>query len=107
MRELPQPERTPTWDRSSPYKERGDAPRQGRLTDLEAEFAIGERYPPGLFRSEGKEHLLVLCWLDQADRTAIRTAPLHNPVGHGMFATCSHNWPNPIGLSCFWRHRCI
>ncbi|MGB4050984.1 MAG: TrmO family methyltransferase [Methanoculleus sp.] len=62
---------------------------------------------PGLFRSEGKEHLLVLCWLDQADRTAIRTAPLHNPVGHGMFATCSHNWPNPIGLSCFWRHRCV
>ena len=84
---------------SSPYKKKGDAPRQGRLTDTEAEIIINERYLPGLFRVEEKKHLFVLCWFDRADRTVLRTTPPHNPVEHGVFATRSPNRPNPISLS--------
>jgi len=84
---------------SSPYKEKGDAPRQGRLTDTEAVIVIDEHYLPALFRVEEKKHLFVLCWFDRADRTALRTKPPHNPVEHGVFATRSPNRPNPISLS--------
>ena len=84
---------------SSPYKKKGDDPRQGRLTDTEAEIIINERYLPGLFRVEEKKHLFVLCWFDRADRTVLRTTPPHNPVEHGVFATRSPNRPNPISLS--------
>jgi tRNA-Thr(GGU) m(6)t(6)A37 methyltransferase TsaA len=81
---------------SSPYMKKEDAPRQGRLTDTEAEIVIDERYLPGLFRSEEKKHLFVLCWFDRADRSVLRATPPHNPVEHGVFATRSPNRPNPI-----------
>jgi len=84
---------------SSPYKEKKDAPRQGRLTDTEAAIVIDDHYLPALFRVEEKKHLFVLCWFDRADRTALRATPPHNPVEHGVFATRSPNRPNPISLS--------
>ena len=84
---------------SSPYKKKEDAPRQGRLTDTEAEIVIDERYLPGLFRIDEKKHLFVLCWFDRSDRTVLRVTPPHNPVEHGVFATRSPNRPNPISLS--------
>ena len=84
---------------SSPYKEKKDAPRQGRLTDTEATIVIDDHYLPALFRVEEKKHLFVLCWFDRADRTALRATPPHNPVEHGVFATRSPNRPNPISLS--------
>ena len=84
---------------SSPYKKKGDAPRQGRLTDTEAVIVIDEQYLPGLFKVEERKHLFVLCWFDRSDRTVLRTTPPHNPVERGVFATRSPNRPNPIGLS--------
>ncbi|NLZ31048.1 MAG: tRNA (N6-threonylcarbamoyladenosine(37)-N6)-methyltransferase TrmO, partial [Methanomicrobiales archaeon] len=36
----------------SPYRERGDAPRQGRLTDTVAEIHIFDAYAPGLEKVE-------------------------------------------------------
>lgn len=84
---------------SSPYLKKGDAPRQGRLTETEAEIVIDEQYLPGLFRIEEKKHLFVLCWFDRADRSVLRTTPPHNPVEHGVFATRSPNRPNPVSLS--------
>ncbi|WP_332449813.1 tRNA (N6-threonylcarbamoyladenosine(37)-N6)-methyltransferase TrmO [Methanoculleus sp.] len=84
---------------SSPYLKKEDAPRQGRLTDTEAEIVIDDRYLPGLLRVEEKKHLFVLCWFDRADRSVLRATPPHNPVEHGVFATRSPNRPNPVSLS--------
>lgn len=83
----------------SPYRERGDAPRQGRLSDAISEIVIDPPYRPGLFRIGEKKHLFVLCWFDRADRTALRATPPHNPVEHGVFATRSPDRPNPVALS--------
>lgn len=83
----------------SPYRERGDAPRQGRLSDAISEIVIDPPYRPGLFRIGEKKHLFVLCWFDRADRTALRMTPPHNPVEHGVFATRSPDRPNPVALS--------
>ncbi len=83
----------------SPYRKRGDAPRQGRLSDAISEIVIDPPYRPGLFRIGEKKHLFVLCWFDRADRTALRATPPHNPVEHGVFATRSPDRPNPVALS--------
>ncbi|MFA5295607.1 MAG: tRNA (N6-threonylcarbamoyladenosine(37)-N6)-methyltransferase TrmO [Methanoregulaceae archaeon] len=83
----------------SPYRQRGDAPRQGRLSDTESEIVIDPPYLPGLFRIGEKKHLFVLCWFDRADRGTLRMFPPHNPVEHGVFATRSPDRPNPVALS--------
>lgn len=83
----------------SPYKEKKDAPRQGRLSDTVSEIVIGEEYLSGLDDVEKKSHLIVLSWFDRADRTMLRASPPHDPVEHGVFATRSPNRPNPVGFS--------
>lgn len=83
----------------SPYRQREDAPRQGRLSETVSEIVIDPPYLPGLFRIGEKKHLIVLCWFDRADRTVLRVTPPHNPVEHGVFATRSPDRPNPVALS--------
>lgn len=83
----------------SPYKEKKDAPRQGRLSDTISEIVIDERYLTGLDGVEKKSHLIVLSWFDQADRTLLRATPPHEGVEHGVFATRSPNRPNPVAFS--------
>ena len=83
----------------SPYQNRGDAPRQGRLSDTVSAIIIDPPYQPGLFRIDKDKHLFVLCWFDRADRTVIRATPPHNHEEHGVFATRSPDRPNPVSLS--------
>nr|WP_319376569.1 tRNA (N6-threonylcarbamoyladenosine(37)-N6)-methyltransferase TrmO [uncultured Methanoregula sp.] len=83
----------------SPYKEKKDAPRQGRLSDTISEIVIDEKYLPGLEDVEKKSHLIVLSWFDRADRTTLRATPPHEKIEHGVFATRSPNRPNPVAFS--------
>jgi len=83
----------------SPYKEKTDAPRQGRLSDTVSEIVIDEQYLPALKDVEKKSHLIILSWFDRADRTMLRATPPHEKIEHGVFATRSPNRPNPIAVS--------
>lgn len=83
----------------SPYKERMDAPRQGRLSDTVSKIVIDEQYFPGLEDIEKKSHLIILSWFDRADRTMLRATPPHERTEHGVFATRSPSRPNPIAFS--------
>jgi len=83
----------------SPYKEKKDAPRQGRLSDTVSEIVIDEQYLPGLLDVEKKSHLIILSWFDRADRTMLRATPTHEKIEHGVFATRSPNRPNPVAFS--------
>jgi tRNA-Thr(GGU) m(6)t(6)A37 methyltransferase TsaA len=83
----------------SPYKEKMDAPRQGRLSDTVSEIVIDNQYLPGLGDIEKKSHLIILSWFDRADRTVLRATPPHEKIEHGVFATRSPNRPNPIAFS--------
>lgn len=83
----------------SPYRERADAPRQGRFSDTVSEIVVDPAYEPGLFRVAEKTHLVVLCWFDRADRKTLRVWPPHNPSEHGVFATRSPDRPNPVSYS--------
>jgi tRNA-Thr(GGU) m(6)t(6)A37 methyltransferase TsaA len=82
----------------SPYKEKGDAPRQGRLSDTVSEIVIDERYLPALYQLECRKHLWVLCWFDRADRTVLRAIPPGTPAEKGVFAIRSPDRPNPVSL---------
>ena len=83
----------------SPYKEKKDAPRQGRLSDTVSEIIIYEQYLPGLEDIENKSHLIILSWFDRSDRTLLKATPRHKGVEHGVFATRSPNRPNPVAFS--------
>lgn len=82
----------------SPYKARGDAPRQGRLSDTVSEIVIHEQYRPALWHIEGKKHLWVLSWFDRADRTRLRATPPHAREEMGVFAIRSPDRPNPVAI---------
>lgn len=90
----------------SPYRARGDAPRQGRLSDTVSEIVIHEEFREGLMDVGKKTHLFVLSWFDRADRTVLRATPPHEGVEHGVFATRSPDRPNPIALSLVDLIRC-
>lgn len=82
----------------SPYKRQGDAPRQGRLTETESEIEVFPEYTPGLADVERCSHLIVLYWLDRADRTMLHATPPGQTVARGVFSTRSPNRPNPVGF---------
>lgn len=83
----------------SPYKVRGDAPRQGRLIpETEMEIVINEEYEAGIGDLAGVSHLFVLLWFDRADRNTLIADPPGTKVRRPVFATRSPNRPNPIGL---------
>ncbi len=82
----------------SPYNVRGDAPRQGRLSDTISEIVIEDQYRPALWQIESQKHLWVLCWFDRADRTRLRATPPGATSEKGVFAIRSPDRPNPVSL---------
>jgi formylmethanofuran dehydrogenase subunit E len=76
-----------------------DAPHQGAFSDAECTVEIYPDYAPGIRDVEGHDHLIILYWLDRADRTRLTAVPPHTLTEHGVFATRSPNRPNPIGLA--------
>ena len=82
----------------SPFQARGDAPRQGRFSDEIITLEILPEFTEGLQDLEQHPHLIVLYWLDRADRTALKATPPHTGIEHGVFATRSPDRPNPIGI---------
>lgn len=83
----------------SPYTTPEDAPRQGRLNDVESEIEVYPAYAEGLEGLEGCERLVVLYWLDRADRSLLRATPPGQTHSRGVFSTRSPHRPNPIALS--------
>ncbi|TAJ44956.1 tRNA (N6-threonylcarbamoyladenosine(37)-N6)-methyltransferase TrmO [Methanofollis fontis] len=83
----------------SPYRQVGDAPRQGRLVDTESEIEVFPEYRAGLSDVERCSHLIVLYWQDRADRTALSATPPGEVRSRGVFSTRSPNRPNPIAFS--------
>ena len=83
---------------TSSYATRGEAPRQGRLSDRIAEIHIFPEYEEALYRIEDCAHLVVLCWFDKAERTLLRATPPGQNKERGVFTIRSPGRPNPIGL---------
>ena len=82
----------------SPYKERGQAPHQGRLLEKEITLEIFPPFAAALKDIERCSHLLVLYWGDRANRETLQSRTPFSEVPVGVFASRSPNRPNPIAF---------
>ncbi len=84
----------------SPLRARGDAPRQGAEGAPDGWLELDEWARPAAQGLAAGDQVIVLTWLHQADRQALKVHPrgdTRNPLA-GVFATRSPDRPNPIGL---------
>ena len=84
----------------SPLADPRLAPKQGTEGSPEAWLVFLPFFRDGLRDLEEGQDVIVLTWLDRADRSALRVHPRDDlsrpPVG--VFRTRSADRPNPIGL---------
>ncbi|HKM41972.1 MAG TPA: tRNA (N6-threonylcarbamoyladenosine(37)-N6)-methyltransferase TrmO [Methanocorpusculum sp.] len=86
---------------SSPFKEKGDAPSQGREKNLISRIIIDPVYAGGLEGLTAGQQIFVLCWFDRSARDVIKVHPrgkMENPLT-GVFNTRSPERPNPVSLT--------
>jgi len=84
----------------SPLTEREAAPKQGYEGAPEAWLEFDPAVADAVAGIGAGDELLVLTWLDRADRDVLRVHP-RDDLGRpqqGVFTTRSSDRPNPIGL---------
>ena len=84
----------------STLTERAQAPRQGDEGAPAAWLAFEPRVAEALRDLRPGIEIIVLTWLDRADREVLVTRPRNDPRNPltGVFSTRSPDRPNPIGL---------
>ena len=84
----------------SPLVEPADAPKQGDEGAPDAWIVVDATLQPAIRGLEPGSDVIVLTWLDRADRSTLLVHPRDNPANplRGVFATRSADRPNPIGL---------
>jgi tRNA-Thr(GGU) m(6)t(6)A37 methyltransferase TsaA len=84
----------------SPLVDPATAPKQGDEGSPQATIVFDEAYREAFRDLEAGSEVLVLTWLDRADRQVLRVHPRSNPATarQGVFSTRSPDRPNPIGL---------
>ena len=84
----------------SPLSDRASAPKQGDEGAPEAVLVFERGVAEGLRSLSAGDEVLLLTWLDRADRGVLSVHPrgdLARPE-EGVFSTRSPDRPNPIGL---------
>jgi len=84
----------------SPLRLRDEAPKQGDEGAPDAWLVFDEAMRDGLDGIAAGDILLVLTWLDRAERDVLRVIPRGDRTRgvQGVFNTRSPDRPNPIGL---------
>jgi tRNA-Thr(GGU) m(6)t(6)A37 methyltransferase TsaA len=84
----------------SPLTERGQAPRQGDEGAPPAWLVFQPAVAEAIRDLRAGQEIIVLTWLDRADRDVLVTRPRDDPRRPmlGVFSTRSPDRPNPIGL---------
>jgi tRNA-Thr(GGU) m(6)t(6)A37 methyltransferase TsaA len=84
----------------SPLTDKATAPKQGFEGSPEATLVFEERVLDALDGLAEGDEVIVLTWLDRADRGVLKTRPRDDPANpiQGVFNTRSPDRPNPIGL---------
>lgn len=84
----------------SPLTDPALAPKQGSEGSPEAWLVFRDSVREALGDLREGEEVLVLTWLDRADRGVLRVHPRDDPSRPltGVFSTRSADRPNPIGL---------
>ena len=84
----------------SPLTDRESAPKQGREGAPDAWLDFEPAVREGLEDLRVGEQVIVLTWLDRAQRDVLKVHPRGDTAipEHGVFSTRSPDRPNPIGL---------
>jgi tRNA-Thr(GGU) m(6)t(6)A37 methyltransferase TsaA len=84
----------------SPLTDRAQAPRQGDEGAPAAWLAFEPDVAEALRDLRPGTEIIVLTWLDRADRSVLVTRPRDDPGNPltGVFSTRSPDRPNPVGL---------
>ena len=82
----------------TPWKKRGDCPKNARGSDAECTIELDPRYAAALDGVSTCTHLVVLYFMDQARRDLLVQVPRHG-ARRGTFALRSPVRPNPIAMS--------
>ncbi len=84
----------------SPLTDKDAAPKQGFEGSPEAWLVLDLAVLEGLDGVAADDRLIVLTWLDRADRSVLRVHPRDDPANpeRGVFGTRSADRPNPIGV---------
>jgi tRNA-Thr(GGU) m(6)t(6)A37 methyltransferase TsaA len=84
----------------SPLTDLADAPRQGDEGGPEATLVFDDAVATALADLRPGDDVLLLTWLDRADREVLVVHPRDDPdrPRTGVFSTRSSHRPNPIGL---------
>lgn len=91
---------TPIGRVHSPLADPAQAPKQGGEGAPEAWLVFDPGFAEGLRDLRTGDEILVLTWLDRADRTVLRVHPRDDESAplRGVFSTRSASRPNPIGI---------
>ncbi len=86
---------------SSPFRERSDAPNQGKNTRELSKILIYPAYRDGLLGLSAGDSVFILCWFDRAERDILQVHRWGSPDSRlsGVFATRAPVRPNPISLT--------
>lgn len=84
----------------SPLVDRESAPKQGFEGSPEAWLVFDDAVREGIRDLAAGADIIVLTWLDRADRDVLAVHPRDDPRNpeQGVFNTRSSDRPNPIGL---------
>ena len=84
----------------SPLTDRDHAPKQGDEGAPDAWLELAPEVEPGVRDLRAGDEVLVLTWLDRADRAMLRVHPRDDTSAplRGVFSTRSADRPNPIGI---------
>jgi tRNA-Thr(GGU) m(6)t(6)A37 methyltransferase TsaA len=93
-------ELTPIGRVESELTDRASAPKQGLEGAPDAWLVFEASVVDGLHGLEPGAEIIVLTWLDRAQRDVLRVHPRDDPATslRGVFTTRSADRPNPIGL---------
>jgi tRNA-Thr(GGU) m(6)t(6)A37 methyltransferase TsaA len=85
---------------ASPLTELAAAPKQGDEGAPEAWIALSPAVTAGLEGIDAGDELVVITWLNRADRETLRVHPRGDSTRppQGVFSTRSPDRPNPLGL---------
>jgi tRNA-Thr(GGU) m(6)t(6)A37 methyltransferase TsaA len=84
----------------SPLRSREEAPKQGEEGSPLATLVFAESVKEALGDIRVGDRLLLLTWLDRADRNVLTVHPRDDRAmpRRGVFSTRSQDRPNPIGV---------
>jgi tRNA (adenine37-N6)-methyltransferase len=83
---------------SSSYKVKKGSPHQGRFSDKTSQIKLFDEYIEGLEGIEKYKHLIVLYWMDRAEKHKLKVIPHGKTDKRGIFSTRAPLRPNPIAM---------